>query len=78
MYQPKFVLLDFLHKKLLFLTTAEIQNVDDGNKERKAEAEAINANKFSNNIGQHFQTAVTDSWPYARIFGGKPKRSLSQ
>ena len=61
MYQPKFVLLDFLHKKLLFLTTAEIQNVDDGNKERKAEAEAINANKFSNNIGQHFQTVVTDS-----------------
>ena len=61
MYQPKFVLLDFLHKKLLFLTTAEIQNVDDGNKELKAEAEAINANKFSNNIGQHFQTVVTDS-----------------
>lgn len=51
MYQPKFVLLYFLHKKLLFLTTAEIQNVDDGNKELKAEAEAINANKFSNNIG---------------------------
>ena len=55
------MLLYLLYKKLLFLTTAEIQNVDDGNKKRKAEAEAINANKFSNNIGQHFQTAVTDS-----------------
>ena len=60
------------------MTTAEIQNVDDGNKERKAEVEAINANKFSNNIGQHFQTAVTDSLPNAKIFDGKPKRSLSQ
>ena len=72
------MLLYFLYKKLLFLTTAEIQNVDDGNKERKAEVEAINANKFSNNIGQHFQTAVTDSLPNAKIFDGKPKRSLSQ
>ena len=56
------MLLYLLYKKLLFLTTVEIQNVDDSNKERKVEAEAINANKFSNNIGQHFQTLREDIW----------------